>query len=408
MSTTSRATELSTKLVELDAGQTAYASRFVDLLLDGAQAVGASDVHLQPTATGLEVCWRLDGVLQKVGVFSPGDTADVVARLKVLAELLTYRTDVPQEGRLRERHGTTEIRVSTLPTLHGERAVVRLFAAEDQFLFIDDLGLPAEDVGGLSELLMETSGAIVITGPAGSGKTTLAYACLRELVRRSAGGQSIVSLEDPIEVAVAGVAQSQVHASSGFNLASGLKSLLRQDPEVILVGEIRDRETAEGVFQASLTGHLVVTTFHAGSAAEAISRLGDMQIEPYQLRSGILAIVSQRLVRRLCDCALEIASDERKLGLPVALAKEAAGCEFCLETGYVGRLVLAEMLRPEPSRLGREILSLTDSPRLEELAVDSGMTTIWQRGCEAVEIGATSPAEIRRVLGFADRRRGSK
>jgi type II secretory ATPase GspE/PulE/Tfp pilus assembly ATPase PilB-like protein len=298
--------------------------------------------------------------------------------------------------------------VSTFPTLHGERAVVRLFAAEGQFLQLTDLGLAAEEAEQLAGLLMETSGAILITGPAGSGKTTTAYACLRELVRSSGGRQSIVSLEDPIEVAVAGVAQSQVHAASGFTLASGLKSLLRQDPEVILVGEIRDRETAEGVFQASLTGHLVVTTFHAGSAAEAISRLADMQIEPYQLRSGILAILSQRLMRRLCRCSIDVHGEEGKLGLPVARAKQAGGCETCLQTGYVGRGVLAELLLPEPTELGREILSVSDSRRLERLAMDSGMISIWQRACEAVEEGWTSPAEVRRVLGFAERRRPQK
>ncbi len=407
MSTVAHTTKLCSRLAELDASQTAYATQFIELLLDGAQEVAASDVHLQPTADGLEVRWRLDGVLQSLGVFPPGETADVVARLKVLAELLTYRTDVPQEGRLRERHGGTEVRVSTFPTLYGERAVVRLFAADDQFLFLGDLGLPVDEANQLNQLLMETSGAMIVTGPAGSGKTTTAYACLRELVRRREGRQSIVSLEDPIEVAVKGVAQSQVHAASDFTLASGLKSLLRQDPEVILVGEIRDRETAEGVFQASLTGHLVVTTFHAGSTTEAISRLGDMQIEPYQLRSGILAILSQRLVRRLCRCAREVADDDGKLGLPTTHAKEAVGCEACFDTGYVGRFVLAELLAPAANQLGREILSLADASHLERLAVEAGMTTIWRRGCEAVEQGWTSPAEIRRVLGFVERRRES-
>ena len=404
INTLERAKELQARLADLDARETSYATDFVDLALSAAQAVRASDVHFQPTSDGLEFRWRLDGVLQSVGLFARGDSADVVARLKVLAELLTYRTDVPQEGRLRERHGNTEIRVSTFPTLHGERAVVRLFAADDEFLRPCDLGLPAEDEKCLTELLRETSGAIVITGPAGSGKTTTAYACLRELVSRSKGGQSIVSLEDPIEVAVAGVAQSQVHAASDFTLASGLKSLLRQDPEVMLVGEIRDRDTAEGVFQASLTGHLVVTTFHAGSAAEAISRLADMQIEPYQLRSGVLAILSQRLVRRLCDCAVDVQDEESMLGLPVVRAKRPVGCDACLQTGYRGRLVLAEMLQPESSELGRQILSLSDSPRLEKLAIEAGMKPIWLRGCEAVEQSQTSPAEIRRVLGFANRR----
>ena len=195
------------------------------------------------------------------------------------------------------------MRVSTFPTLHGERAVVRLFAAEDRYLYLADLGLPAEIETALHRHVHETSGAILLTGPAGSGKTTTAYACLREIVRSSQGRRSIVTLEDPIEMALPGVSQSQVQPAAGFTLATGLRSLMRQDPEVILVGEIRDAETVQTVFQAALTGHLVISTFHAGSAAGAISRLLDMGIEPYLLTSGLRAVLHQRLVRRLCECA---------------------------------------------------------------------------------------------------------
>jgi type II secretory ATPase GspE/PulE/Tfp pilus assembly ATPase PilB-like protein len=399
---TSDGLEIRDQLSQLDPSSSDYATTFVDLLLEAAGRTHASDVHLQPTATGLDVRWRLDGVLQPVGLFPRGDAADVVSRLKVLAELLTYRTDVPQEGRIRERRDNVEIRVSTFPTLHGERAVVRLFAAEGQFLYLDDLGLPDDITQQLGRLLAETSGAVLITGPAGSGKTTTAYACLRELVRQSEGGKSIVSLEDPIETAVDGVAQSRVNPAAGFDLAAGLRSLMRQDPEAIMVGEIRDRETAEAAFQASLTGHLVVTTFHAGSAAGAISRLSDMGIEPYLLRSGILGILSQRLVRRLCDCKQPINDDSAKLNLPVAQAWQAAGCDQCLGSGYRGRVILAELLRAEASDLGRAILSRSDAPQLEKLAIEAGMPTISRRATASVEEGRTSPGEIRRVLGFSD------
>jgi hypothetical protein len=224
----------------------------------------------------------------------------VVARLKVLAELLTYRTDVPQEGRIRGGPGDVEMRVSTFPTLFGEKAVVRLFAGPGRFLRPEDLGLPPEIRATLGRLLGETSGAILLAGPAGSGKTTTIYACLRELVAASAGTRSLATLEDPIEVAVPGVAQAQVNPAAGFDLGAGLRSLLRQDPEVIAVGEIRDRATAEVAFQAALTGHLVLSTFHAGSAAGVVGRLSDMGIEPYVLRSGVRAIICQRLVRTLC------------------------------------------------------------------------------------------------------------
>jgi general secretion pathway protein E len=392
--------ELHRQLSELDAAAADYATRFVDRLLAAAQQWRASDVHLTPAPDGIEVRWRLDGVLQPLGTFPLGESASVVARLKVLSSLLTYRTDVPQEGRIREGSGEVEMRVSTFPTLHGERAVIRFFAAEQEHLYLEDLGLPAEIRTRLERLLTETSGAILITGPAGSGKTTTTYACLRALTRHCEGGRNIVSLEDPIEVAVSGVAQSQVNDAAGFDLLTGLRSLMRQDPEVIFVGEIRDRITAEVAFQAAMTGQLVLTTFHAGSAAGAISRLSDMDIQPYLLRTGILAIVHQRLLRRLCDCAAEADGQETRLGLPVPRARVPVGCASCGNTGYRGRLVVAEILVAQTGELSRAVLSKGDANHLEQLAVEAGMVTRWQRACAAVEEGKTSPAEVRRVLGW--------
>ncbi len=396
-----RADETRSVLVQLDASATEYATQFVDALLTAARQLGASDVHLQPCPEGMDVAWRLDGVLQPVGRFRRGAKSDVIARLKVMAELLTYRNDVPQEGRIRSAGQEVEMRVSTFPTLHGERAVVRLFAAEGRYLYLEDLGLPAELAVSLEKLLVETSGAVVVSGPAGTGKTTTVYACLREIVRGSGGQKCVVSLEDPIEMRVDGVAQSQVNEAGGFSFATGLRSLMRQDPEVILLGEIRDRITAETAFQAALTGHLLLTTFHAGSAAGAISRLGDMGIEPYLLRSGILAILSQRLVRRLCRCARECDDPTQALGLPVPRFLLPVGCDQCHGTGYHGRMVLAEMLQAERSDLGRAILDRSDAGHLEQLAVQAGMVTRWQRALESVQAGMTSPQEIRRVLGFS-------
>jgi general secretion pathway protein E len=418
-------TDIAAELNKLDAASPLYATQLVDALLAAARGTGASDVHLHPTSQGLLVQWRIDGVLQRLGEFPRGTAADVVARLKVLAELLTYRTDVPQEGRIRaeglglgigarEYFGdsslalasspspSVEMRVSTFPTLYGERAVVRLFAAETRYLYPADLGFAPEIEAALTRVLNETSGAVLLTGPAGSGKTTTAYACLREVVRSSDGRRSAVTLEDPIEVALPGVSQSQVAPASGFTLASGLRSLMRQDPEVILVGEIRDAETVQTVFQAALTGHLVVSTMHAGSAAGAISRLLDMAIEPYLLRSGLRAVLQQRLVRRLCECNQEATSRDELLGLPVDSARVAVGCESCRHTGYRGRLVLAEMLPPLAGELGKAVLERRDAVELARLASEGRMTTIFQRACAAVDEGQTDPAEVRRVLGFSD------
>lgn len=373
----------------------------VDAILSGAREAAATDVHLSPSADGLEMAWRVDGILQRIAQFAPSQAPKIVARLKVLSQLLTYRCDVPQEGRLRDAQEGIEIRISTFPTLFGERAVIRLFVGSGRYRRLSELGMPAEVAARLEELLGETGGLILLTGPAGSGKTTTVYACLRELVDKTDRGRSLVSLEDPIEVVVPGVSQSQVNLVSGLTLETGLKSLLRQDPEVMMVGEIRDRATAEMVFQASLTGHLVLTTFHAGSAAGAISRLIDMGIEPYLLQSGILAILCQRLLRKLCVCAGKANRSEDLLGLALAQARLPVGCERCGGTGYAGRIVVTELLLPGESELGRAILSRGDAAGLEKLAVAAGMRTQFSRALEAAEQGLTSPAEIRRVFGFA-------
>jgi type II secretory ATPase GspE/PulE/Tfp pilus assembly ATPase PilB-like protein len=396
------AAQVQRELPRLDESDPQSVPRLVDAVLAAARRARATDVHLIPRSDALEMHWRLDGVLQRIASFPTAAAPRIVARLKVLAQLLTYRTDVPQEGRLRGADGQTaeEVRISTFPTLFGEKAVVRLFAGPGKFLMLADLGLPAAVLDTLRSLLDETGGVILVTGPAGSGKTTTIYAALRELADKSRGGRSLVSLEDPVEVVVPGVAQSQVNPAAGFDMAAGLRSLLRQDPEVMLVGEIRDRATAETVFQASLTGHLVLTTFHAGSAAQAVNRLSDMGIEPYLLRAGVRAILCQRLLRRLCGCATTSAEEEARLGLPVGVVHLPAGCPECGGTGYRGRFLLTEMLLPRQSALGRAILSRSDAAELERLAIEAGMVPQRHGACEAVAAGWTSPAEVRRVLGF--------
>jgi type II secretory ATPase GspE/PulE/Tfp pilus assembly ATPase PilB-like protein len=390
------------QLAALDVSSETYAGQFVDALLQAAQHLGASDVHLRPTPDGLNLAVRVDGVLQSWGQFPAGKVSDVVTRLKVLADLLTYRTDVPQEGRVRSPKFAAEIRVSSFPTLHGEKVVVRLFAADTRYPFLENLGLPGDLQKRLEKVLGETSGALVIAGPAGSGKTTTAYACLRQLVRGSGGGRSIATLEDPVEVALTGVAQSQVNPQAGFDLAAGLRSMLRQDPEVILVGEMRDPATAGVAFQAALTGQLVLTTFHSGSAAGAVSRLLDMALEPYVLRSAIQAVVCQRLVRKLCACAQPSNAPEARLGLNVSQAKVAQGCTDCHGTGYRGRALVVEILTLDLPGVSAGILARCDAAALEQSAVTSGMQTRWDCARRAVEAGLTSAAEVRRVLGFSD------
>ena len=388
----------------LKASDQSYAARVVDAILERSRKMGASDVHLIPIAQGLRMSWRLDGVLHPVTTFAECGP-NIVARLKVLAELLTYRTDVPQEGRLKISDDAVQMRVSTFPTLYGEKAVIRLFVGSGNYQRLDDLGVPADLLPEWRRLLTATNGVLIISGPAGSGKTTTLYASLREIIDTSPDERSLVSLEDPIEAVVPGVAQSQVKSHHGrpdadtFDYARGLRSILRQDPEVIMVGEIRDRETAETVFQASLSGHLVLTSFHAGSSAEAISRVADMGIEPYLLRSGLLGILSLRLLRRLCECKRASTSGEEHLGLPIEGSYVTVGCDRCRQTGYDGRLLLGELLQPQTGDVGRAILDRMDAEEIETRAVDGGFVPLYQRALRAAEEGQTTPLEIRRLFG---------
>jgi type II secretory ATPase GspE/PulE/Tfp pilus assembly ATPase PilB-like protein len=360
------------------------ASRLVDAVLRDAVRRAASDVHLEPTHSALAVRYRLDGVLHQVAALDRELAPNLVARLKVLAELLTYRVDVPQEGGIREAAGGygVEMRVGTFPTIHGEKVVVRLFDTTGRLLDLDDLGLAPDLLRALTALLRERTGAVLLTGPSGSGKTTTIYACLRHLVRTGGRGRHLVTIEDPVEQVLEGVSQSQARPGTEFDFARGLRSLLRQDPEVIMIGEVRDPETAGIAVEAALTGHLVFSTLHAGSACGVIGRLLDMGVEPYLLTSGIRAILNQRLVRRLCPgCS----------GPP-------GGCEQCAGTRYRGRLLLAELLTLD-APLRQAILARSDTATLEAVAGRGERQTLREAAARAVADGLTTAEEIERVLG---------
>ena len=387
------------RLSRLSPAKDAYASEFVDSLLDFAHAVGTSDVHVQPTRVGIEVKFRNDGVLQTLGNFPLGANSSIISRLKVMARLLTYQSEVPQEGRIESPNHGREIRVSTFPTLYGERGVLRFFGHDKEYTTLDELGNPIAVTRQIREALLETSGAILITGPAGSGKSTTLYACLRHLVDSNKGSRSIVSIEDPIEVPVEGVAQSQVNIGAGFDLKTGLRSLMRQDPEVIIVGEIRDRDTAEFAIQASLTGQLLLATFHADTATTAVTRLIEMQIEPFLVRSGLITVINQRLLRALCVCAKESTNPQDIEGMDVERVRVPVGCMRCNRTGYFGRLIISEYLDLRNAGLGSAILMKSDSRELYRLAIGCGMVPLAEQAAEMVRQGKTSPAEVRRVLG---------
>ncbi|HEX3599200.1 MAG TPA: ATPase, T2SS/T4P/T4SS family [Lacipirellulaceae bacterium] len=363
-----------------------FATEFVSALLQSARKLGASDVHLNPALDAFEARWRLDGVLQPLVQISKDVGPNIIARLKVLSGLLTYDMSSPQEGRIRDYSLNVEVRVSTFPTLYGERAVLRLLGAStDSLGSLTQLGLPSAVLEELDRHLAATSGAVLIVGPAGSGKTTTAYACLRHIVKLSNGGRSIASLEDPIEVAVPEVAQSEVNLPIGFDMPSGLRGLLRLDPEVILIGEMRDRATAEVAMQAALTGQLVVTTFHAGNCDDAVNRLVELGVPDYAVRNAVRLIIAQRLVRRLCSCAQAADIDQfaRPFGMDIEKCWIARGCEQCQFTGYHGRSLIAEWraTRHKP-------------------AAPVGDEPLWTMAAQLVEAGTTSSQEVFRVLGL--------
>lgn len=407
------ARQFSAALRELATRNDDYVPRVVDLILATARQFRASDIHLVPAEDRMLMQWRIDGVLHSVAAFEHDLSPRLVARLKVMAGLLTYRTDVPQEGRISaaasvDRHAG-ELRLTTFPTLFGEKAAIRLFADKGCFHRLNDLGLPTDVEQTLRRLLGTTAGVILLTGPSGSGKTTTVYACLRELVALFGRTKGLMSLEDPIEVVVDGVTQSQVHPSVGFDLATGLKSMMRQDPDVIMVGEIRDPATAECAFQAALTGHLVLTTFHAGSSVEAITRLLDMGLEPYLLRSTLQAVVCQRLLRKSCAQCIQ---RQRQTPDPAAVSEfqktpdnspagehQSHSCPVCGGLQYHGRFVTAELLDPNEPEISRAIMEKVDSRTLQTVATAQGTVTLRERTQEAVRLGLTRPEEVFRVLG---------
>ena len=375
-------------------------------VLTEAARSNVSDAHFQPEKNGMDIRFRTDGVLRRIGIVPAERTPQIVARLKVLADLLTYKTNVPQEGRVRAGRVpdiAKEMRISTTPTLHGERVVIRFFSEEESYHYPDELGFPDDIQMRLINAIRKNSGAVLITGPAGSGKTTTAYALLRELADRGETLRSIVTLEDPVEHALNGIAQVEVSSQGDRSLGETIKYMMRQDPEVLFVGEIRDRPTAEAAFQAVLTGHLLLTTFHAGSAVETVGRLCELGIEPFVLRSGISCVVSQRLVRKLCDCAESIDEPLQlvigKTEYNLQTYKKPKGCELCGDTGYRGRIPLAEALPLENDDVMRNLLDRNDTAALRDTAIRNGMIPLGNRAFALIEAGTTSPLEIRRVFG---------
>ncbi|SDS37117.1 type II/IV secretion system protein [Opitutus sp. GAS368] len=384
-----------------EAAEDASIIRFVNQVLKDAIDLRASDIHLEPFEDELRIRYRIDGVLQEIPVpaqvkrFQPA----IGARVKILSHLNIAEKRLPQDGRIKVRIDGAEvdIRVSVIPMLHGEAVVMRLLRQNQTLLGAKELGMNAREFACLRRVLQLPHGIVLVTGPTGSGKTSTLYTALHEI---NDSERKIITIEDPIEYQLKGVNQIQVSEKSGLTFARGLRSILRHDPDVILIGEIRDQETAQIAVQASLTGHLVFSTLHTNDAAGAVTRLVDMGIEPYLVASSLEAVLAQRLVRLLCpqcktaDTRPETRAFRTRLALPQeTVLYHAVGCPACRQTGYHGRRAIFEWMDID-SEIRQLILQQASTDLIRAAAARAGMTTLGEDGARLVREGVTTIEEV--------------
>ena len=361
----------------LEASDDAPIIRMLNALLTQAARDGASDIHIEPYERHSSVRFRVDGTLREVVQPNRALHAALISRLKIMAELDIAEKRLPQDGRISLRLGTraVDVRVSTLPSAHGERAVLRLLDKSEARLTLEAIGMQGAVLQKVDQLIAQPHGILLVTGPTGSGKTTTLYAALQRL---DATRNNIMTVEDPIEYELAGVGQTQVNAKIDLTFAKALRAILRQDPDVIMIGEIRDFETAQIAIQASLTGHLVLATLHTNDAASAVTRLTDMGVEPFLLSSSLLGVLAQRLVRKTCA------------------ACHGAGCEACGQTGYAGRTGIFELLVASEA-IRAQIHNQTAEADIRATALAQGMVLMRDDGQRLVDAGITSAEELLRV-----------
>ena len=386
--------------------------RLVDSLLREAVQLRASDIHVEPLADRLKIRYRIDGVLREMTSPSKGLQGPVTSRIKIMAGLNIAEKRLPQDGRLQidvDGHAL-DIRLSTLPSLHGESLVMRLLDRRQAVHGLSELGMSPEDQQRWEQLIRRPNGMILVTGPTGSGKTTTLYATLATLNRPD---HKLITLEDPVEYQLPGVNQVQVKSAIGFTFASGLRAMLRQAPDVIMVGEIRDQETAQIAIQAALTGHLVFSTLHTNDAPSAVTRLIDMGVAPFLVASTVQGVMAQRLVRRICPaCQVKrppTPEEQIVLGeivdakttvvaaaFGVTQVTEGKGCDQCQQTGYLGRIAIYELLLLSEA-LRHHVVAKTSAQVLKQRAVQESMRTLRQDGCLKVQQGLTTVAEVLRA-----------
>jgi general secretion pathway protein E len=388
----------------LEAEDEAPIIRFVNSLLFQAVKEKASDIHVECFEKDVMIRFRKDGMLHKITEIPKKLQSSVISRLKIMAELDIAERRKPQDGRIRVKVAgrDVDVRISTVPTSWGESVVMRLLDRSSVLLSLEDLGVTGQKLTDINNFIKRPHGIILVTGPTGSGKTTTLYA---SLVRINSPDKKIITIEDPVEYQLQGVNQIQVNTKVNLSFANGLRSILRQDPDVILVGEIRDRETADIAIHASLTGHLVFSTLHTNDSASAITRLIDMGIEPFLVSSSLMAVVAQRLVRHLCNhCKEEYTpTDEElmKIGIPRAsvlndVLFRSNGCEQCLDTGFAGRSGIFEILKMD-DEIRNLTLQSTDSSTIKKKSVERGLITLRGDGIAKILMGQTSIDEVLRV-----------
>ncbi|PIU57473.1 MAG: type II secretion system protein GspE [Deltaproteobacteria bacterium CG07_land_8_20_14_0_80_38_7] len=388
----------------LDATDEAPIIRLVNSLLFRAVKQKASDIHIEPYERDVVIRFRVNGILYDIIKPPKRAHAAIVSRVKIMSQLNIAEKRLPQDGRIRIKIAgkDIDIRVSTIPSTHGEGIVMRLLDASSILLDLDSLGLMGDHLDKINDLIHRKNGIVLVTGPTGSGKTTTLYSCLSKINSREL---KIITVEDPVEYQLPGVNQVQVNPKIDLTFATGLRAFLRQDPDVIMVGEIRDRETAEIAIQASLTGHLVFSTLHTNDASSSITRLVEMGIEPFLVSSSLVGIIAQRLVRTVCkDCARKYMPDEKELkqvGLKIEDLKERqifkpVGCPNCMETGYTGRLGIYEILLVT-ELVRNELMKGADAATIKKIAVSQGMKLLRDDAIHKMLAGMTTIAEVMRV-----------
>ncbi len=388
----------------LEAEDEAPIIKFVNSLLFQAVKEKASDIHLECFEKELSVRFRKDGILHEITSVPKKLQASIISRVKIMAELDIAEKRKPQDGRIRVKVAgrDVDVRISTVPTTWGESVVMRILDRSSVLLTLEDLGLAGKKLHTFEGLILRPHGIILVTGPTGSGKTTSLYAGLERI---NSPDKKIITVEDPVEYQIQGINQIQVNPKVNLTFANGLRSILRQDPDVILVGEIRDRETADIAIHASLTGHLVFSTLHTNDSASAITRLIDMEIEPFLVASSLMAVIAQRLLRFLCNHCKEPYEphDDELLKIGIRRSQmhdgvlyRARGCDKCFNMGYSGRTGIFEMLMIDDD-IRNLTLSQVDSTKIKRKAMEHGMTTLRMDGAEKVARGLTSVDEVMRV-----------